>query len=144
MIKILLAILLGTMLSGIWFGIRILFELLAKATKINAISRFSTVLAALVPTIIIAKYSSLGLWNVKSILDWKSWCVVVVTVLLTAVIVAVKKSPKVPEGKALAWYAMDGVMMEVPQRMMMQSFVYVLLEMWELDVIYSVFITAIV
>lgn len=144
MVNVLLAILLGTMLSGLWFGIRILFELLAKATKNNIISRFSTVLAAIVPTIIISKYSSLYMWNVKSIIDWKSWCIVVVTVLLTAIIVSMKKPSKLPKGKVLVWYAVDGVMMEVPQRMMMQSFVCVLFEMWDVDVIYSVFVTAIV
>lgn len=69
MIKVLLVILLGTMLSGMWFGVRILFELLAKMTKVNIISRFSTLLAALVPTIIIARYSGLNTWNWKSVAD---------------------------------------------------------------------------
>ncbi len=47
-------------------------------------------------------------------------------------------------GKELWEYAFNGVLMEIPQRMMMQSFIYGLMKYWKLNVYLSVPITAIV
>ena len=114
MIKIFTTIFLGILLSGIWFGLRMVLELLSNATKIEFISRFSTVFATIVPTMIIVRYSNLELWNVKNILNWQSWIIILITVVVTALIVSINKSSAMPSGMELLWYALDGVMMEFP------------------------------
>lgn len=144
MIKIFFAVLLGTALSGIWFGIRMMLEVISSKTGIKFISRFSTVLAAIVPLGFILQSNRLQLFKMESVVDWKSWLIVGATVLITAVIVSLKESDNIPSGRELLWYALDGVMMEIPQRMMMQSFVYLLLKLWGIDRFFSVLVTAIV
>lgn len=144
MIKIFFAVLLGTALSGIWFGIRMMLEVISSKTGIKFISQFSTVLAAIVPLGFILQSNRLQLLKMESVVDWKSWLVVGATVLITAVIVSLKESDNIPSGRELLWYALDGVMMEVPQRMMMQTFVCLLLDMLGIDIVFSVLVTAIV
>lgn len=144
MIKIFFAVLLGTALSGIWFGIRMMLEVISSKTGIKFISQFSTVLAAIVPLGFILQSNRLQLLKMESVVDWKSWLVVGATVLITAVIVSLKESDNIPSGRELLWYALDGVMMEVPQRMMMQTFVCLLLDMWGIDTVFSALVTAIV
>jgi len=142
--RILAAILLGMLLSGIWFGVRTILELISNKVEIKFISRFSTVLAALVPTIIVVSNGNLKLWNFGSIVGWQSWVLVLLTVIVTALVVSKNKPSNILTGKELLWYALDGVLMEVPQRMMMQSFVCLLLELWGIDAFYSALVTAIV
>lgn len=144
MIKIFFAVLLGTALSGIWFGIRMMLEVISSKTGIKFISQFSTVLAAIVPLGFILQSNRLQLLKMESVVDWKSWLVVGATVLITAVIVSLKELDNIPSGRELLWYALDGVMMEVPQRMMMQTFVCLLLDMWGIDTVFSALVTAIV
>lgn len=144
MIKIFFAILLGTALSGIWFGIRMILEVISSRTGIKFISRFSTVLAAIVPLGFILQYSRLQLFKMQNVVDWKSWLIIGTAVLITAAVVSVNKSDNIPSGRKLLWYALDGAMMEVPQRMMMQTFVCLLLDMWGIDIVFSALVTAIV
>lgn len=144
MIKIFFAILLGTALSGIWFGIRTMLEVISSKTGIKFISRLSTVLAAIVPLGFILQYSRLQLFKMENVVDWKSWLVVGATALITAAVVSINESDNIPPGRKMLWYALDGVMMEVPQRMMMQTFVCLLLDMWGMDIVFSVLVTAIV
>lgn len=144
MVKIFFAILLGTALSGIWFGIRMMLEVISSKTGIKLISRFSTVLAAIVPLGFILQYSRLQLFKMENVVEWKSWLIVGATALITAAVVSINESDNIPAGRKRLWYALDGVMMEVPQRMMMQTFVCLLLDMWETDIVFSALVTAIV
>ena len=47
-------------------------------------------------------------------------------------------------GKELFVYAMDGIFMEVPQRMMMQSFIYMLMEKSDINAYIAVPVTALI
>lgn len=125
--NILLIILCGTILSGIWFGLNIIFNIFAAKMKLKFLERYSVLFSALLPTILILQYSSLDLWKVASVKDWKSWLLVFATVVITAGIVSRNEKKDLPEGRKLFQYAVDGIIMEVPQRMMMQSFLYTLL-----------------
>ena len=80
----------------------------------------------------------------ENVVDWKSWLVVGGTVLITVAVVSVNEPDNIPYGRKMLWYALDGVMMEVPQRMMMQTFMCLLLDMWGIDIVFSVLVTAIV
>lgn len=71
--ELLWIVVLGTLLSGIWFGLNIVINVVANKTKINFLAKYSVLFSALFPTILILKYSTLDLWNVKSVLNWRNW-----------------------------------------------------------------------
>ena len=48
--------------------------------------------------------------------------ILAVTVLLSAIVISINQVAEIPRGKELLLYALDGVCMEIPQRMMMQTF----------------------
>ena len=52
-----------------------------------------------------------------------------ITVFITIVIITSKKTAKSRKGKDLLLWGIDGVLMEIPQRLMMQSFVYGILKL---------------
>ena len=143
-LHILSAIFLGILLSGIWFGMNSILCIWASKIKLEMISRFSMIVSAMIPTAIILKNSKLNLLDFASIGDWKSWLILAVTVLVVSVISARNKITTLPEGKELLWYALDGVFMEIPQRMMMQSFICLLMKAWNENIYLSVLITAII
>ena len=143
-LHILSAIFLGILLSGIWFGMNSILCIWASKIILEMISRFSMIVSAMIPTAIILKNSKLNLLDFASIGDWKSWLILAVTVLVVSVISARNKITTLPEGKELLWYALDGVFMEIPQRMMMQSFICLLMKAWNENIYLSVLITAII
>ena len=51
-----------------------------------------------------------------------------------------------PSGKELLWYGIDGIFMEIPQRLMMQSFVWYILKQFKIDnaIVFSIFINAMI
>ena len=61
--------------------------------------------------------------------------ILAVTVLLSAIVISINQVAEIPRGKELLLYALDGVCMEIPQRMMMQ---------WGLDLYLSMPVTAFV
>ena len=126
MIEILCTIILGVLLLGIWFGLNVVLNIISSKAKIEFIGKYSAIFSALLPTIFILKYSTLQIWNIRSVTDWRGWLVISMTVLVTSSIVSLNEVSNLPEGKELLRYAMEGVFMEVPQRMKMQSFVCIL------------------
>lgn len=62
--------------------------------------------------------------------------ILAVTVLLSAIVISINQVAEIPRGKELLLYALDGVCMEIPQRMMMQTFSGVLFMHWGLDLYY--------
>lgn len=50
--------------------------------------------------------------------------VAIATVVITSAIIARKKSTGYKNGKELLLWGLDGLLMEIPQRLMMQSFIY--------------------
>ena len=131
MLLIVCCILLGTLLSGIWFGLNVIINVFASKVKVAWLARYSALFSAFLPTCIILKNSSLCLWNIESVISVKSWLLVLGTVLITSVIVVHNKVVDIPKGKEVLNYALDGIFMEVPQRMMMQSFIHMVLSVNE-------------
>ena len=70
--------------------------------------------------------------------------ILAVTVLLSAIVISINQVAEIPRGKELLLYALDGVCMEIPQRMMMQTFSGVLFMHWGLDLYLSIPVTAFV
>lgn len=137
-------ILLGTLLSGIWFGLNIIINVLASKLKSAWLARYSVLFSAFLPTFFILNNSSLSLWNIGSVTDIKNWLMTLITALVTSVIVVNNKVEILPSGKEIFYYALDGIFMEVPQRMMMQSFIHMMLNVSEKRIFMTPLLTAIV
>lgn len=67
MLLIVCCILLGTLLSGIWFGLNVIINVFASKVKVAWLARYSALFSAFLPTCIILKNSSLCLWNIESV-----------------------------------------------------------------------------
>lgn len=141
-----LSVLLGFGLSGIWFGSMVLLDSFLKKRKWNRLRSFENVLAAVIPTAIILSVNNKMVVNLRSLREPRLWLVSVVTVLVTVFVVIRKKEQKQRKGKELWLYGLDGIFMEIPQRFMMQSFVFILLHLWEVENrdYYAILATAIV
>lgn len=144
MVYILITTFCGVLLSGVWFGLKTVVEIIANRTKIKCFSTCSAVISAIIPLIIIFKYYNLYWLNYKSIVDWKNWLLVLAIVGVTSVIISVNKQNSDLKGLDLFKYAIDGIFMEIPQRLMMQAFVCLLLSIWNMNIYFSVPITAII
>lgn len=110
--------------------------------KSKILERYSVIAASVIPLVFILKYNRLELWNYHSLADWKNWMILAVTVLLSAIVISINQVAEIPCGKELLLYALDGVCMEIPQRMMMQTFSGVLFMHWGLDLYLSIPVTA--
>lgn len=145
-IGIIVSFALGMLLSGIWFGLVIALERISDKCKLYSISRFKSVIAAVIPTYIILKLNNHYFFNVKSVSDWKAWIEILGVAIITAFIVFKNEVETLPSGKELLWYGIDGIFMEIPQRLMMQSFVWYILKQFKIDnaIVFSIFINAMI
>lgn len=144
MLLIVSSVLVGTLLSGIWFGLNVVVNIIAGKLKVDWLARYSVLFSALLPTLLILSNSSLELWNIASFTDKKNWLLILATVLITSIIAAKNSADNLMIGKELINYALDGVFMEVPQRIMMQSFMHMMLCINEKNVCWTPILTAIV
>lgn len=79
--------------------------------------------------------STLGIYpiHISGIYNIRVYIIAVVTVLITTFFITRKKDINIKKGKDLLIYGLDGMMMEVPQRLMMQSFVYGILKLFDVS-----------
>lgn len=126
-LSVLLTLCAGVLLMGIWFGLNAAMQLLLQK-RYPAACRFAPAAAAAVPLILILYVSGFSVWNVPGAGDWAAWGVMAATVLLTSAVISANSAETLPQGKALLLYALDGALMELPQRGMMQPLVFALLE----------------
>lgn len=124
---VLLSFILGIILSGIWFGFTYVIKQISKKSRYTTLSRFSGVLSSLIPTITILFLNEHYFLNVQSMGDWYWWGASIFVSLIAAVTVFQNTVEDLPRGTELIWYGIDGVLMEIPQRLMMQSFVWYIL-----------------
>lgn len=143
---ILLSIIIGFVLSGVWFGLSMILNIIFTKYKLYIMNRFRAAIAAVIPTTFILIVSGRYVFNLKGIFDATSWGIVALTVLVTVLIITRKSKKSTMKGKELLLYGFDGVLMEIPQRLMMQSFMWYLLELWIVEnaAYYSILSTAIV
>ena len=146
MFIVLLSFLLGVMLSGIWFGVTCALKLLSNKIASIILFRFSGAISAFISTIAILFLNKNYFLDIQSIVDWHWWTTTLFVAVITAFIVSQNTVEELPRGKELLWYGFDGVLMEIPQRLMMQSFVWYVLQKFNVkDALYiSIFITALI
>ena len=142
MFIILISFLLGMVLSGIWFGMTFLLKILFDRINFTKFSRFSGTIAAIIPTIVILNLNHCYFLNLQSIWNWRSWLGTFGVALVTAFLISNNDVKNLPQGKELFVYGMDGVLMEIPQRLMMQSFVWYFLA--QFDIRYSLYIGVVI
>ena len=142
--KILAVVFLGFALSGVWFGSNFVFQAISTKTKKEWVSTFREILASIIPLAFILPFSSPGVLNIKSLIDWVGWAVIIITVAVTCLIVSLDDPGAQISKRVIFDSALNGIIMEVPQRMMMQSFVHLLLSAWNLNVSFAVPITAVI
>lgn len=142
----LLCVALGFLLSGIWFGLCLAIEILTQKSKKMWLSYLHTALASIIPILLISITMGLYPFQPSGIRDIKIYITAFITVFITIVIITSKKTTKSRKDKDLLLWGIDGVLMEIPQRLMMQSFVYGILKL--LGVLsltfYTVIITALI
>lgn len=145
-IGIITALLLGILLSGVWFIASIFLDSILSKYKITFLSRFKTAITALIPTFIILWLNDNYWLNIDKLFEWQPWIVLLITILLTVFIVSQNKTEEQLDGKQLLLYGLDGILMEIPQRLMMQSFVWYILKIFDINnaIYISILLTAIV
>lgn len=76
----------------------------------------------------------------------KAYLIALVTTLITTSIITRKQTIMHVKGKEILLYGFDGLMMEIPQRLMMQSFVYGMLKLLGVSSLigYTIIATAII
>jgi len=136
----------GFLLSGIWFGLNIFAGIITKRLKMQWLSYFNALFASIIPVFIIA--STLGIYPVQNngLHNVTVFIVSIATVVITSAIVTRKKSIIRRKGKELLFWGLDGLLMEIPQRLMMQSFIYGILSLSDVSSsnLYAVMVTALV
>lgn len=145
-IGIIVSFILGMFLSGLWFGIVVILGIILEKCKLQSISRFKNVIAAIIPTYMVLRLNNNYFFNVKSISVWTAWVGIFCIAVVTAFIVSKNEVEVLPTRKELFWYGIDGIFMEIPQRLMMQSFVWYILERLKIDnaILLSIFVNAMI
>lgn len=143
-LKLLFLLFLGVLLSGLWFVLMMLVGSLAARTGVKLLSHLRMAIAAAIPTIIILCVANNAYLNFSSVTDYKSWLMIVAAVVLTSLIASQISVSTLPRGKELLLYGIDGVLMEIPQRLMMQAFLLLLSGALGVSNYWSAFLTAIV
>lgn len=146
LLYVIISIILGFILSGIWIGFTIGINVISDIFKLPVLVRFRTALAALLPTVLILMARGQYMMNVQGASDIISWLLLIATVLITSMIITRKKEDRAIKGKDLLLFGLDGILMEIPQRLMMQSFLWYLLEIWGVEnaTVFSIFANAVV
>lgn len=128
-LKFLLCVILGFLLSGAWFGLCFIIGVLIQKFKIPWLLYLNKLLASLIPIFFIA--STVGIYpiQIRGIQNIRVYIIAIVTIVITTAIITRKKSIKHKKGKDMLIWGLDGLLMEIPQRLMMQSFVYGILKL---------------
>lgn len=63
MIYIILTLVSGILLSGVWFGLNFLIQICVEKSKVKFLERYSVIAASVIPLVFILKYNRLELWN---------------------------------------------------------------------------------
>lgn len=137
MLPIFISLIGGILLSGVWFGLSIVMETFSARffPRLGRIGQsvLTVVVPAVIPTVVILVLSRRTMFHVSSIADWRGWITILLTVFLVCLIIRNRPVKRIENGKALLADGIDGVFMEIPQRLMMQTFLWYLLEQLEAE-----------
>ena len=127
----------GILLSGIWFGLSMAVEILSGRffPKLGRIGQsvLTVVVPAVIPAGIIMVLSGRTMFHISNIADWKNWLTILVTVFLVCLFIMNGPVKRIESGKDLFASGIDGVLMEIPQRLMMQRFLWYILDCLEAE-----------
>lgn len=134
-----MTLVLGFLLSGVWFGCHILLQQLLVKKKWDKCLMFSPLFSALIPTVVIGVVFKSHPFHFHALLEWKYWLIAILTVCVTSLVIEFgTKREKIKE--SLYRYCIEAAMMEIPQRVMMQTFVCALLTMWGKEAMWGIVI----
>lgn len=139
------ALALGFLLVGIFYGTSLLAHRYLLRGE-SALSYFAPLLAAFVPTVLILWRK--GDWSphLENLLVPSYWALTLGgTAVVCALVLSLRKrEATICSGRELWLRCVEAGTMEVPQRLMAQSFLCLLLAVWGLDVRYAVLLNALV
>ncbi len=135
--------LLGFLLSGMWYATNILLLNIFANKGWKKAGHFSALLASLLPLAAISLYRGYLPLNLHMLFNYQLWAIVFVTLIITCLVVRLKKNCHHNEYGLLGLCA-EAASIEIAQRLMMQTFVMLLLEHWKCHTIWCVLINALI
>lgn len=135
--------LLGFLLSGMWYATNILLLNIFANKGWKAATPFSAFLASLLPLAAISLYRGYLPLNLHMLFNYQLWAIVFVTLIITCLVIRLKKNCHHNEYGLLGLCA-EAASIEIAQRLMMQTFVMLLLEHWKCHTIWCVLINALI
>ena len=75
MIYIILTLVSGILLSGVWFGLNFLIQICVEKSKVKFLERYSVIAASVIPLVFILKYNRLELWYLSIPVTAFAWCI---------------------------------------------------------------------
>lgn len=124
-LKVLLTLLISAGLVLFWSGFTAKLNEWLKKYKMSTLL-YLNVLIASFPFLFIAQLS-LGLYPIKSLSSSTLFMIVIIITVLAAMLDGLKHNEAKHGGALLGW-CMEGMLMEIPQRMLMQYFIFMLLQ----------------
>lgn len=137
-----LSCLMGFLLSGACYGSSLFLQRFCIKKTICWLQRMSMVVISIIPTIIIDICFCSHPFHFSSVFNWKLWLFAIATVIATSLIILFKHERH--EDVPLAPLCLEAACMEIPQRVMMQTFVCGILSIQKLNTLWSIFITALI
>lgn len=127
-VYILLSLLIGFLLLGLLFGTTIV---LSNKTKMS--SSFCMAIFSVIPTVIMLLATDTNIFKFEYLFDYLSWIILISTDVIVIALIVLKSSKEHLSYKEIFLSGLDGVMMEIPQRMFMQTLVLLLLGYWNVN-----------
>lgn len=126
-IYILLSLILGFALSGILFGLTIVLS----NTRAKVVRKFLMPIISIIPVIILFIITRVNIFNLYNIFDGISWIILIITNIIVIMLITLNSSNLLLSRKAIFVNGLEGLMMEIPQRVLMQNFIFSLLLYWK-------------
>lgn len=139
------AIILGFLLVGAFFGLMILVQRKLVREE-GMLSYLCPLIASFVPTVMILWWKNDFSLHLENMRYGRYWMIIFVgTSVVCAFILAFrKKENEGCSGRTLILKCVEAGTMEIPQRLMAQSFIFMLLSVWGRNTIYCIPINALV
>lgn len=140
-----LVFIIGFLLSGAWFGCLLFINAYIRKKELLFLNKYAPFISALLPTVIISVLLKEHPFHFSSILNFRLWCIAFFTVGATCLIILIgKKERPLDDDGSLAAKCIEASMMEIPQRIMMQTFCCGLLVLFKMQAHYGIIINALI
>lgn len=143
-----IALIIGFIICGVLFGGAILLAGIIKNSKVKWLVQLTMPIVSIIPLVILFTFQDFryDIINMQGFKDWINWIILILTALIPAIIVRFKEITVKKGLKSILMSAFEGMAMEIPQRLFMQTFIMVLLSMWKVPNanLYSYIINALI